>query len=82
MKKILIVLGILMIAVFLVGCGKKVDTTKSTDTTQPAAPTNTAPPAATDSTPIDKDMASLDAELNVDSAGSDLANLDKDLDNL
>lgn len=73
MKKILIILGILMIAVFLVGCGKKVDSVKTIDTTQPAA---------ADATPIDKDMASLDSELNVDLAGSDLDSLDKDLDSL
>ncbi len=70
MKKVLIMLGILMIAVLLVGC-------KKAEFAEPAAPT-----APADETPIDKDMAGLDSELNVDLAGSDLDSLDKDLDNL
>lgn len=70
MKKLLIILGILMIAVLLIGC-------KKAEFAKPAAPTTPA-----DETPIDNDMAGLDSELDVDIVGTDLDSLDNDLDNL
>lgn len=72
MKKLLIVLGIFLVAVLLVGCAKKAEFAK------PAA----NEPAAAEATPIDNDIAGLDSELDVDSVDTDLGALDQDLDSL
>lgn len=71
MKKLLIILGILMIAVLLIGC-------KKAEFAKPAAPT-----APADETPIDNDITSLDSGAdNLDLVDADLGSLDKDLDSL
>lgn len=72
MKKVLIVLGILLVAVLLVGC-------KKAEFAKPATQTG----ATGEATPIDNDIASLDSSAdNLDSVDADLGSLDKDLDSL